>query len=232
MVVVLKVMADATRLRILGALAERPHTGKELSERLSLTPPTISHHMRKLEDASLVQSVGEAQRHWYHLDTDSLRETSSGVRATSLEVPSRAEAPVDEEGRFRAKVLRDFFDGERLRQIPAQRKKRVVVLQHLLLRFETDRQYPEREVNDLLRLAHDDVATLRRELVDYGYMQRERGLYRVAREPPGRSVQVAQEIVGDERDWLRRLVASATERALHTPVSITEEREPSSALPR
>jgi hypothetical protein len=76
--------------------------------------------------------------------------------------------------------------------------------------------YSEPEVNDTLRVAHEDVATLRRELVDYGFMHRERGLYRVATEPSGRSVRIAQEIVGDEHEWLRQLVAAAADHTLRT----------------
>jgi hypothetical protein len=104
-------------------------------------------------------------------------------------------------------VLRDFFDGERLKQIPAQRKKRVIVLQELVRRFEPSRDYSEREVSEILKRAHEDFATLRRELIDYGYMTREGGVYRVARALPQRSTQVGQEITGDESAWLRTLLA-------------------------
>ncbi|MGZ4145629.1 MAG: DUF2087 domain-containing protein [Actinomycetota bacterium] len=62
--------------------------------------------------------------------------------------------------------LDTFFtrDG-RLRSIPAQRSKRDVVLDRLANEFEPDRTYEERAVNTILRRFHDDVATLRRELV-------------------------------------------------------------------
>lgn len=213
MATMLKALADTTRLRILGALAERPHTGRELSERLGLTPPTISHHVRKLEEVELIRAEQDAQRQWLHLNTDALRLTQQSPQAVVASEPNTAEQT--EEERFRAKVLRDFFDGERLKQIPAQRKKRVVVLQHLVERFVPTTIYSEREVNDALRVAHDDVATLRRELVDYGYMHRERGLYRIAKEPPGRSVQIAQEIIGDEHEWLRQLVTAAADHTLN-----------------
>ena len=56
----LKVIADETRLRILGAIAEEPLTGKDLAGRLDLTPATISHHMRKLVDAGIVTSTSDA----------------------------------------------------------------------------------------------------------------------------------------------------------------------------
>jgi hypothetical protein len=111
---------------------------------------------------------------------------------------------------FRAKVLRDFFDGERLKEIPAQRKRRVIVLQHVLKRFDPNRNYREPEVNEILRKVHDDFATMRRELVDYGYMTRDRGVYQVTRGAPERSKQVQQEITGNEMDWFRTLLSSAT----------------------
>ena len=222
MATVLKALADPTRLRILGALAEHPMTGRDLSDQLGLTAPTISHHLRKLEEVALIRTVPDAQRQWHHLNTDALRAASATSPVSSGAPEENAE---DEESRFRAKVVRDFFAGERLKQIPAQRKKRVIVLQHLLQRFSPGTIYSERDVNDALRTAHEDVATLRRELVDYGYMHRERGLYRVATEPPGRSVQVAQEIVGDEHAWLRQLVTAATDLALRSPAQPTPSVE-------
>lgn len=211
LVAVFRVLADPARLRILSALAERPRTGKELSEALRLTPPTISHHMARLTGVGLVRMTPEGTRHTYSLDEPALREV--GRQAAGAR-PTTSDDGADPEEREQAKVLRDFFDGARLKQIPAQRKKRVIVLQHLLERFDPARTYPEKEVNALLREAHEDVATLRRELVDYGFMRRESGVYQIAHAPPERSVQVAQEITGDERAWLRSLIARATQRAI------------------
>lgn len=213
-----RLLADPTRLRILGLLADRPHSGRELSEQLGLTPPTVSHHLRRLTELGIVSAAARAQSVQYTLDLSALRETTkltgaagAGVEGPSLHVP---ESAADRE---RVKVLHDFFDGERLKQIPAQRKKRVIVLEHLLGRFEPGREYPERTVNDLLRAAHDDVATLRRELVDYGYLNRAHGVYRVAAALPARGPTVAQEVRPDEHDWLRRLITAATQRALTAP---------------
>ena len=201
----LKLIADETRLRILGLLAERERNGRELAEVLQLTPPTISHHMRKLVDAGLVVARPEAQQQIYSLNTRLL----AAARELPLAPPGETRAVADEADRLRNRVLANFFEGSRLKTIPARRKDRVIVLQHLLERFDPSRSYPEQEVNDILRVAHEDVATLRRELVDYGYMERERGVYRIARHPPARSRQVAQEIPGDEMAWLGRLLTGA-----------------------
>lgn len=215
-----RLLADPTRLRILGLLADRPYSGRELCERLELTPPTVSHHLRRLTELRIVSATPRAQSISYALDLPALRQVTEFSGASDPgPSESGSDAPTSAADRERTKVVRDFFDGERLKQIPAQRKKRVIVLEHLLARFEPGTDYPERAVNELLRPAHDDVATLRRELVDYGYLNREHGVYRVAASLPARGPTVAQEVRPNEHDWLRRLLSDATQRALTSPSS-------------
>jgi excisionase family DNA binding protein len=79
-----------------------------------------------------------------------------------------------------ARIVQNFFTSEgRLRSIPAQRSKRQVVLDRLASEFAPDRTYSEREVNTVLRRFHDDVATIRRELVATKKLMRTRnGVYK------------------------------------------------------
>jgi hypothetical protein len=78
----------------------------------------------------------------------------------------------------------------------------VVVLLEVLRRFEAGRTYTEPEVNALLRQAHDDVAFLRRELVDYRYLERADGSYWVTTQAPVRDANEAQEVPASEADLL------------------------------
>ena len=81
-------------------------------------------------------------------------------------------------GRERAPagVLRAFLDADgRLRAMPARRAKRLLVLDHLAQLFEPGVRYPEVEVNRRLRAVHDDVAMVRRYLIDEGFLGRENG---------------------------------------------------------
>jgi hypothetical protein len=91
-------------------------------------------------------------------------------------LPSVA-ADVDLEA-YDRKVLTDFSnpDGS-LKIIPAQRKKLKVILHHIVKSFEAEVRYPEQEVNQILARFHEDTATLRRELVGAGLLERERGEY-------------------------------------------------------
>jgi hypothetical protein len=75
-------------------------------------------------------------------------------------------------------VLGNFVGaGGRLREIPAQRKKRMAVLRWLVEEFQPGRRYAEAEVNQVIGRHHRDFATLRRCLVDEELMQRREGLY-------------------------------------------------------
>lgn len=66
-----------------------------------------------------------------------------------------------------ARVLRAFFADDRLVGIPAQHAKRLYV------------EYPEKEVNQLLAVRHADAASLRRYLVDDGFMSRAASVHRL-----------------------------------------------------
>lgn len=86
--------------------------------------------------------------------------------------------PLEQALKNRDVVLRAFLDAHgRLASIPTKHSKRLVVLDHLAQRFEPGERYPESEVNRLLRPAHDDVAALRRYLVEEGFLDREGGVY-------------------------------------------------------
>ena len=200
-VTALKALAEPHRLCAVAAIAERPRTGTELCELLDLGPPTVSHHMSRLEAAGIVRVTREGQRRRYALERGAMQQLAS----------TRPDARVPDEG-GEPDDASSFFSEERLVSIPTRRKKRVAVLQRLMQGFEPERTYSEGEVNAVLGRVHDDVATLRRELVGYGFMTRSGSTYRVATELPTRDATVAQEVPADESVWLAALIDAAAGR--------------------
>jgi hypothetical protein len=75
------------------------------------------------------------------------------------------------------RVLAVFLQDGRLRQVPARRKKRLVVLRWLADHFRPAERYTEEQVNQILRRYHEDAAYLRRLMVDEDLMHRSSGLY-------------------------------------------------------
>lgn len=75
-------------------------------------------------------------------------------------------------------ILQAYLANGQLKTIPAKRSKKLIVLRWLAERFETGREYAEREVNDIIARVHPDFATLRRELYDNRFFDRHDSVYR------------------------------------------------------
>lgn len=167
-----KALADANRLKIVGLLAQRPYSGEELAALLGLKASTVSHHLSKLAEAGLVTARAEGYYSIYQLEESALQKTRLLFSRDDL---VSVAAGVDADA-YDRKVLEDYTDSEgRLKTIPAQRKKLEAVLRYVVKAFEPGKQYSEKQTNEMLARFHADTATLRRELVGYGLMEREGG---------------------------------------------------------
>lgn len=184
-----KAMADPTRIRILAILANGPLHGQALAGKLGVTPPTITHHMAKLREAGLVYERREKNTIYFFLHEpnltrssqailDLLEHTKKGAAVGSDDQekePRKGGAPMAAES---IQVLRSFFTADgRLKQIPAQRKKKLIVFEHMVRGLEKDRKYSEQEINAYIQRFHEDFATIRREFVMNHFMYRENGIY-------------------------------------------------------
>ncbi len=171
-----KVLADENRLKLLGILANGERNVEELAALLKLKAPTVSHHLAKLKELNLVGMRSDGNTHYYWLNTEALRNTNK-----LLLTPQKMAALVDDvDGdAWERKVLRDFFNGVRLKEIPTSPKKRFVILKWLASQFEYGVYYKEAQVNEILQRHHEDFAYLRRELISIGssMMQRDKGIY-------------------------------------------------------
>ncbi|GAC1423146.1 MAG: hypothetical protein NVSMB54_03720 [Ktedonobacteraceae bacterium] len=171
-----KILADENRLKLLGILANGERNVEELAALLKLKAPTVSHHLAKLKELDLVRMRSEGNTHYYWLNAEALRTTNKLLLTTQ----KMASLVDDVEGdAWERKILRDFFDGTRLKEIPASPKKRSVVLKWLANQFEYSVFYKEAQVNEILQRHHEDAAYLRRELISInsGLMQRDKGTY-------------------------------------------------------
>jgi biotin operon repressor len=168
-----KALADSNRLKIVGLLAERPYSVEELAELLSLKPSTVSHHLARLAEVGLVSSHSESYYNVYQLDQSVLQEKARTM-FTQGEL-SNVVSEVDADA-YDKKVIKDYArrDGS-LKTLPSQRKKLEAVLRYVVQAFEVEKRYSEKQVNEILARYNEDTATLRRELVGYGLMQREGG---------------------------------------------------------
>src|SRR5581483_3453944 len=171
-----KVLADENRLKMLGILANGEKSVEELAALLQLRAPTVSHHLARLKELDLVGMRSDGNTHYYWLNAEALRRSNKHL----LTPEKMASLVKDVEGdAWERKVLKDFFEGVRLKEIPASVKKRAVILKWLAKQFDYGVVYREAQVNEIIQRHHPDSASLRRELISArtGLMLREDGLY-------------------------------------------------------
>jgi DNA-binding transcriptional ArsR family regulator len=72
-------LAEPTRRRILDLLRDEPRSVGDLVERLGLSQPGTSKHLRVLREAGLVRVRPDAQRRWYELRPESLAEVDAWI---------------------------------------------------------------------------------------------------------------------------------------------------------
>lgn len=174
MLTLFKCLADRSRLQILKSLAHEDMYVERLAERLGLTPPTISFHLKKLADAGAVRSYKTQYYTIYALEKSVFMTTILDLlQAQSDETAVQQQR--DEA--YRQKVLNAFFEYGKLKSIPTQKKKERIILEELVKAFEPGRTYTEREVNIILADYCDDFCTLRRDMIGEGLMARDRQTY-------------------------------------------------------
>lgn len=173
LLLLLKSLSDATRLKIVGLLARQPYPVEQLAAILNLRPSTVSHHLKLLSEAGLVSARAESYYNIYRLEQGVLEDVAHSLL-------SRQAFPASDltKGAYQTKVVRDYTmpDGS-LKTIPAQRRKLQIILEYIAQTFTPGVRYSERQVNQKLSRYHPDTATLRRELVGAHLMSRAAGEY-------------------------------------------------------
>ncbi|UCF28197.1 MAG: metalloregulator ArsR/SmtB family transcription factor [Chloroflexota bacterium] len=167
-----KAMADANRLRILGLLAQENLTVEQLSEMLNLRPSTVSHHLAKLAEVGLVSAKASSYYNIYQLENKELEKMAQRLLSGETLPAMAADVNLDA---YDQKVVSNYLNKDgRLKTIPSQRKKLEAILRYIAQNFSPGERYSEGEVNQILSQFHQDTASLRREMIGIGLLERSR----------------------------------------------------------
>lgn len=97
----------------------------------------------------------------------------------SLIVPHKGAKMVDERYIITEEEEKNILDNVflsleplKLKVFSKKEKKKIVILRKVASQFEAGKQYTEPEVNDILQDIWHDYATMRRYLIEYGYLDR------------------------------------------------------------
>ena len=179
----LKTLADKSRISILRILNQQEYSVGELAERVNLGEPTVSHHLSRLRQSGLVNLRTAGNQRFYRVNQSGLAYFKK--LAAEIEVsPPKTQPVISDDSWIEAlgwseeeqKVLKSHTQNGKLVRLPTKQKKMLVILHWLSSLFEAERSYSESEVNQILKdIYEEDYISLRRELIDMGYLRRERG---------------------------------------------------------
>lgn len=176
-----KALSDPTRIKMLILLADGELNGQLLAEKLFVSPATITHHAAKLREASLINERRDKNTIYFSLNHYFIKSSSTAAEELIYKNASSGGGPAimdDGNKRLQQSVLKNFFTSEKkLKHVPVQLKKKLIVLEHLVSKLEMGRKYTEKEVNDFIKNYHEDFATIRREFIMHQYMFRENQIY-------------------------------------------------------
>ncbi len=159
-----KALGDESRLAIVRMLLEGESYVELIASRLSLSSATVSHHLKKLEAAGIVH----CHRTQFYMIYAVRREILTGTLLSLIgTLPAQ-----DDDTKYRETVIETFFDSGRLKNLPAQRKKREIVLEHILDQLEAKEYYTEQEINAHIEKFHEDYCTIRREMIAFNLLSR------------------------------------------------------------
>jgi hypothetical protein len=162
-------LADEERRRVVAALVLGVATVDDVRTATGLGTRSVATALAKVVDTGLAVRGDDGS---YVLLGDAFRRAAIAAAPPRPEPDPTGDAPDDA-----AKVLRTFFREGRLTGIPAKQSQKRIVLDRLAQEFEIGVRYKERDVNAILRTFHDDVAALRRYLVDDEFLERRAGEY-------------------------------------------------------
>ena len=169
-------LANAERIRILALIADQELTSAGIAAALDLSPEAVTAHLSILGQAGLIATSKDRHERRVRLRAERIEEIEAAcreqIRAGTGEADASSAIPP---------TIRQFFHNGRLSTFPSKHARYLEVLGVLITDFAPDSNYPEAEVNQILLRRNEDFATLRRDLVDLGFMTRAGGIYRRVR---------------------------------------------------
>lgn len=164
-----RLLADENRRRVVAALvlADAPSTAGQIASASGLSLREVVDSATRLVTGGLIDGDTKA----YSLIDDVFQQ------AARAEAPATPPSEHSDQPDDVARVLDLAFKNGKLVQWPAKRSKRLIVLDHLAQQFDIGKRYSEPEINEMLKPFNDDVATMRRYLVDEQFLDRGNGEY-------------------------------------------------------
>ena len=157
-------------------------TDKEIAEKTGVAVSTVRHQKfmfrEKAKQArqylAVYDGVFESKNEERNEKTEKVEKgeiTMMPIHENATMVDSRYNITTEERDHV-IKVCFSSLEPLVLGQFPPKEKRKIIVLARIAQEFDKSKKYSEKEVNEILKAIFDDFATIRRYLIEYGFMKR------------------------------------------------------------
>lgn len=149
-------------------------TDKEIAAELGVAQSTIRNHRFKLREKEKQAKLFLAMMDLLSKNTNKkINKLDKGIicdpHKTATTIDDRFNI-TDEE---KLNVINTYMDENKaLKSYPAKEKKKIIVLEEISKNFTNGKTYSEKEINRILERVYEDYATIRRALIEYGFIER------------------------------------------------------------
>jgi hypothetical protein len=168
---IIAAVLNTERLTLIAHLSQAEFSVTELSKISKLNQKDIQRHLEVLETAHLVKVVDRDEQLFYHFNPDQIEQLNRQYFAQTNKPVNLSEYDLSNDQK--KIVVQHTRDDGSLKMIPTKSKKIIAILEYVTVSFEKNRDYNEKQVNEILEKFHPDTSTLRRYMIDYGYLGRE-----------------------------------------------------------
>jgi len=141
---------------------------KEIAAKTGTSPSTVRYQRFNMREKARQAKVFLAL---FELTEERAKEAKINIHKGATMVDERYMITEEET----EKILKTFFSSLNppvLKAFPPKEKKKLAILRVIIGQFEKERRYTEKEVNEILKAVFEDYVTLRRYLIEYGFMDR------------------------------------------------------------
>lgn len=146
---------------------------KEISEKMGGSQSTIRNYRFKLREKEKQAKVFLAIMDIVNNEKETFKQDKKEELITVHKGANMTDERFAITGNEEDKIIKNCFDKTgHLKEFPSKEKKKIAVLRYILKNFKQGEKYNEKQVNLVIKRIYDDYVSIRRALIEYGFMDR------------------------------------------------------------
>jgi DNA-binding CsgD family transcriptional regulator len=149
-------------------------TDKEIAKKLGVADSTIRNHRYKLREKEKQAKVFQAMMEMLSMQTEKeINKLDEGILCDAHKTATTLDDRYNITDIERLDIIKKYFnENGGLKNFPAREKRKIIILSEIMKNFSPGKKYREQEMNRILKRIYEDYATIRRALIEYGFMDR------------------------------------------------------------